>query len=334
MTSAVIPETVRKLLASQPIELPIFHPVAIKLQRMLSDYDFTVDEVANVAIEDQSLATQMLKMANSPMYMGRTKVATIKEAVIRLGAQQVINLAIAASQAAMHTSHNEVLDRYMKQLWLHSHGSALGARWLAHDCGMRGVADETYLAALLHDVGKSEGNKGHHKTSFELIRSHSNPLGWKPEYLQRAAIIARFHGGTLPTRSHKALRDLLPDEQRITIQLAAILRLANAFDAAHDGHISRVKIENTSTGKSRTNGFLRKPAKMPPNQALVIEAEGFVAGSATAQAVAAERYLLETVLRRPVVVKAMKSAGPQRVAVEPKLALRSPKILSGSERLA
>ncbi len=154
MSSVALPETVRKLLASQPIELPIFHPVALKLQRMLSDYDFTVDEVAQVANEDQSLASQMLKMSNSPMYMGRTKVATIKEAVIRLGAQQVINIAIAASQAAAHSSTNPALDRYMKEMWLHSHGSALGARWLAQNCGMRGIADEIYLAALLHDVGK------------------------------------------------------------------------------------------------------------------------------------------------------------------------------------
>lgn len=154
MAQITIPETVRKLLASQPIELPIFHPVALKLQRMLSDYDFTVDEVAHVANEDQSLASQMLKMANSPMYMGRTKVATIKEAVIRLGAQQVINIAIAASQASAHASDNPALNSYMKELWLHSHASALGARWLAHNCGMRGIADEIYLAALLHDVGK------------------------------------------------------------------------------------------------------------------------------------------------------------------------------------
>jgi HD-like signal output (HDOD) protein len=88
------------------------------------------------------------------MYMGRTKVATIKEAVIRLGAQQVINLVIAASQSAAHSSSNPALDRYMKELWLHSHGCAIGAKWLALSCGMRGVADETYLAALLHDVGK------------------------------------------------------------------------------------------------------------------------------------------------------------------------------------
>lgn len=154
MTQAVLPETVKRLLASQPIELPIFHPVALKLQQMLADFDFTVDEVAQVSNEDQSLASQMLKMANSPMYMGRTKVATIKEAVIRLGAQQVINIAIAASQAAAHSSENTALNNYMHSLWLHSHGCALGARFLAQSCGMRGVADEIYLAALLHDVGK------------------------------------------------------------------------------------------------------------------------------------------------------------------------------------
>jgi len=77
-----------------------------------------------------------------------------------------------------------------------------------------------------------------------------------------------------------------------------------------------VKIENADAGKRRTNGFLRKPVKLGPNEALVIGVEGFVAGSPTAQAIAAERYLLETVLRRPVVVKAMKAAAPGRVAAE------------------
>ena len=179
------------------------------------------------------------------------------------------------------------------------------------------------VAALLHDVGKSQGNKGHHKVSFDLIRSHGAPLGWSQESLQRAALVARFHSGALPTRNHKALRDLLPDEQKITIQLAAVLRLANALDSAHDGHIRRVKfesakLENVKPSKRRTTGFLRKPARPGSNEALVIAAEGFEAGSPTAQAVAAERYLLETVLRRPVVVKPLKSPVPHRTAVEPK----------------
>jgi CHAD domain-containing protein/HD superfamily phosphodiesterase len=149
-------------------------------------------------------------------------------------------------------------------------------------------------AALLHDVGKSEGEKGHHKTSFDLIRAHGNPLGWKPEDLQRAAIVARFHRGVLPTRRHKILRDLLPDEQKATIQLAAILRLANAFDAGHDGQLRRIQIESD-------------PIKTKGNEALIIAAEGYSPLSASAQTIAAERHLLETVLHRPIVIRPMKS---------------------------
>ncbi len=160
-----------------------------------------------------------------------------------------------------------------------------------------------YIAALLHDVGKAKGNKGHHKESLELIKKHGTPLGWKAESLAQAAIVARFHCGALPTRSHKALRDLLPDEQKMIIQLAAVLRLANALDSAHDGHVRKVKIENANPAQRRVNGFLRKPAPLGKDEALVIAAEGYADGTPTAQAIAAERYLLETVLRRPVVVR-------------------------------
>jgi exopolyphosphatase/guanosine-5'-triphosphate,3'-diphosphate pyrophosphatase len=177
-----------------------------------------------------------------------------------------------------------------------------------------------YIAALLHDVGKAKGNKGHHKESLELIKAHSTPLGWKAADMAGAAVVARFHCGALPTRNHRALRDLLPDDQRVTIQLAAILRLANAFDAGHDGHVRRLRIENAAAQsqdrKRRSNGFLRKPATLAPNEALMIAAEGFVPDSSTAQAVAGERYLLETILRRPVVVRAMKSRALRRVGIE------------------
>jgi CHAD domain-containing protein/HD superfamily phosphodiesterase len=170
-------------------------------------------------------------------------------------------------------------------------------------------------AALLHDVGKSKGEKGHHKTSLDLIRKHGNPLGWKEADLQRAAIIARFHRGSLPTRKHESLRDLLPDEQKATIQLAAILRLANALDASHDGNIRRIRVETgrakndpvkPRTNRSRrVNGFLLKRAGLAPNQALMIAAEGYSPFGPSAQAIAAERHLLEIVLRRPVVIRAM-----------------------------
>src|ERR1700722_7849393 len=179
-----------------------------------------------------------------------------------------------------------------------------------------GVRPSPQIAALLHDVGKSTGNKGHHKASLELIKAHGTPLGWTEGSIHRAALVARFHAGALPVSSHKALRDLLPDERKIVVQLAAILRLANALDAGHDGHIRRIQVEQAEElrkdRKRRTNGFRRKPAGLAKGEALVIAAEGYAPGSTTAQAIAAERYLLETVLRRPVVVKAITSVATTR----------------------
>jgi CHAD domain-containing protein/HD superfamily phosphodiesterase len=156
-------------------------------------------------------------------------------------------------------------------------------------------------AALLHDVGKSKGERGHHKASFDLIRAHGNPLGWKPADLHRAAIVARFHRGALPTRKHKTLRDLLPDEQKGTIQLAAILRLANALDAGHDGQIRRVQIEDVEI--KNHNG-----------EALTITAEGYSPLARSAQTIAGERHLLETILHRPILLKAPRIPAQSRKA--------------------
>ena len=169
-------------------------------------------------------------------------------------------------------------------------------------------------AALLHDVGKSKGKKSHHKKSFEIIQKHSTPLGWKEEDFSRAALVARFHEGTLPNRRHKALQDLLPGEQRNVIQLSAILRLANALDSAHNGQIRSIRVEDASARervknsrkqirKQGRDGFLRTVPTPSKNEAVIISAEGYLEGTLTAQAAATERYLLETVLKRPVIVR-------------------------------
>jgi HD-like signal output (HDOD) protein len=146
--------TIRRLLTTQPIELPVFHPIAIKLQQLLETHDFTMDAVISLANEDPSLAGQILKMANSTVYMGRVRTETIKDAVIRLGAQQVSNLAMAASQAGLHVSDSPVIAGFLRSLWLHSHACAVGSRWLARSEGYPQIADQAYMAGLLHDVGK------------------------------------------------------------------------------------------------------------------------------------------------------------------------------------
>jgi hypothetical protein len=78
------------------------------------------------------------------------------------------------------------------------------------------------------------------------------------------------------------------------MQLAAILRLANALDASHDGRIRRVQVEQKIADHARNPSCIS------------VNADGYSVRSPTARTVAAERYLLETILRRPVMIKRLK----------------------------
>ena len=149
-----VPITIKRLLGLQPIDLPVFHPIALKMVHLLADVNFIVDDLVSVSNEDQVLAGQILKMANSHAYSGRVKIETVKDALIRLGAYHVSNLAMAASQAALHASKNDFVNGIMQELWLHSHACALGSRWVAMNSGHRSIAEQAYLAGLTHDVGK------------------------------------------------------------------------------------------------------------------------------------------------------------------------------------
>ena len=146
--------TIRRMLSTQPVELPVFNPIAVKLQQLLEMSAFTLDQVLTLINEDQSLAGQILRMANSVGYIGRVRVETIKDAVIRMGAQHVSNIAMATSQSGLHCSDSEVFKLFMQKLWSHSHACAMGARWVAFNANLASVAEQAYMAGLLHDVGK------------------------------------------------------------------------------------------------------------------------------------------------------------------------------------
>lgn len=151
------------------------------------------------------------------------------------------------------------------------------------------------IAALLHDVGRSKDGKGHHKKSFRMIRQMAPPLGCRKQDLLTAAIVARYHRGALPVARQRTLTDLGASERKDISRLAAILRLAAAFDSLRDGRIQRVQIKDQG-------------------DILVIAAQGYSSRDRTAEAIAAARHLLEVVYRRPVMVKTMRVATARRAS--------------------
>src|SRR5271167_2342256 len=82
------------------------------------------------------------------------------------------------------------------------------------------------VAALLHDVGRSKNEKGHHKATYKLIRRLIPPLSWSEEKLRLAGIVARYHRGALPGAGQETLAGLTPAHHQAILRLAGILRLA------------------------------------------------------------------------------------------------------------
>ncbi|MDR3579977.1 MAG: HDOD domain-containing protein [Oryzomonas sp.] len=157
-TNMAIPEFTKNIITSQPIVIPVFHEVAIKLLQMMKDNSYRIEDVIILVHADPALASKMLKYANSTYYSGKTPIATIKNAIIRLGSQQIVNLAFSASMENTK-SDNPVINSLMKDLWHHCHKVAKIGAYLAlkisRDKNMPELNhDEVYLAGLLHEIGK------------------------------------------------------------------------------------------------------------------------------------------------------------------------------------
>jgi CHAD domain-containing protein len=153
-------------------------------------------------------------------------------------------------------------------------------------------------AALTHDVGRAKREKQHEKISYRWIHRMTPPLGWSVPDLRLAAAVARFHRGALPQTRHKCLQEFAPQDRRLAIYLAGVLRLANAFDFQHNGQPPHVDLE----------------AK---NGSLLISAAGYSPWVRAAEDVAAARHVLEVVLRQPVMIKALKVPKPRTREMKP-----------------
>ncbi|MGD9505326.1 MAG: HDOD domain-containing protein [Syntrophobacteraceae bacterium] len=147
-------EIIQEHLASDEPELPVFSSTVTELQSLLSREDFTIDEISNVLLRDQALCGQVLRLANSSFFAGLKEVTTIPKAIARLGSKQVLICVVMAAQRNLYVSRNKIIAGYMKDLWKHAVACALGAKWIAEKTGFRHLAQEAFLAALLHDIGK------------------------------------------------------------------------------------------------------------------------------------------------------------------------------------
>ena len=146
--TAIIDHRVR----SNDFRLPVFNPIALKLQRLLGT-DTDIGTIECLIHKDAALATEILRVANSPFFAGLAPSESIRDALVRLGFEQVTSIAMMAAQQQAFRAKDPFLGDVMKRLWLHSMVSAIGCRWLAGKSGHGKRRETAFLCGLLHDLG-------------------------------------------------------------------------------------------------------------------------------------------------------------------------------------
>ena len=154
MAESPIIKIIEERIASGEKELPVFHPVALRLQSILSKDTHSIKEIARTIHKDQALVSTVLRVSNSTYYSGLNPVKTIKDAAVRLGAKKILNLVMMATHKQMYNFDNEQIKDLARPLWCHALGTAIGCRWLASNLGFNSIVEESFLAGLLHDIGK------------------------------------------------------------------------------------------------------------------------------------------------------------------------------------
>jgi putative nucleotidyltransferase with HDIG domain len=129
-------------------ELPRFPDNVVYLQKLISDPDSELSDIARQISMDPSLTAELLKLVNSAAFMLPKRVDNIVEAVKYVGMRMLKNILYEYGTKTL-------LDKDARWLWDHSYQAAFYAYTLArYVLKRKEILDDVYVGGILHDMGK------------------------------------------------------------------------------------------------------------------------------------------------------------------------------------
>ncbi|MBD3219993.1 HDOD domain-containing protein [bacterium] len=151
--SCVMALDLERLIATTP-ELAAMPATSARLLTLLEDPDVPIVDVVGVIETDPALTANVLKLCNSAYYGLRGEVATVREALIRLGNQTVLTLAFASSMGRLLQAPVTGYRLPRGQLWRHALAVGLVGARLGPDGMTPTDRNRVFTAGVVHDIGK------------------------------------------------------------------------------------------------------------------------------------------------------------------------------------
>lgn len=131
--------------------LPTPPSIAMRIVEMGRDPDVNIGELAGLLARDPALASRVLRVSNSPMYAQRRRSDNLRQAVMVLGLNATMTLALSFSLGESLRAEKSA-PRPLGYIWQRALISAMASRALGERLGLSGLEDH-FLAGLLQDLG-------------------------------------------------------------------------------------------------------------------------------------------------------------------------------------
>jgi HD-like signal output (HDOD) protein len=130
--------------------------VTAKIVQTVEDPKSTAAALHKIVAHDPALATRILKVVNSAFYGLPGQIGSVERAIVLLGLNAIKNIAVAASLGQLFRGVKLCEGYTAKDLWTHCIAVGVAARELARQLKLP-IADEAFLAGLIHDTGMLVG---------------------------------------------------------------------------------------------------------------------------------------------------------------------------------
>ena len=152
----------RDLLANQSLKtivsrlrsIPSLPTLYEELTAALRLEDPSLAQIERIISKDVAMAAKILQLANSAFIGSCGRVSNLLQAVSLIGTETVRTLVLSVHVFSQFDGHSEVAS-YLPALWEHSVGTAsLAQRIASAESRTKALAEESFTAGLLHDIGK------------------------------------------------------------------------------------------------------------------------------------------------------------------------------------
>lgn len=134
--------------------LPVLSPDSMAIQEEATREDVDFQKLTHLVRKDITLTGQILKTANSPFYRGLGDVETLKDAILRLGQFEMVNIIMQEMHKKNFKSRIPLIRSYQTRLWNHSLSCAIASLWTVKYLSLNELLPRAFISGLLHDMGQ------------------------------------------------------------------------------------------------------------------------------------------------------------------------------------